>query len=175
MVDYEHHYTLNAKTPLAGSVKTDYKLNSDGTLTEVTGEVQNDTFSTILSALPISDLIKSAAGIAPKAAAVGVAAVRPKVVYAFELTIEPRFIKKTYSSYVDFDFGCPVAAKLTDGSLTVEDIGADTTKPDSKDGTDNTISVTGSIKLPKATATGGGSGTATPSPQVSPQTTGGFD
>ena len=95
IVDYAHTpYSLNEHKPLAGSVSADYKLNSDGTLAEAQGQVQEQTLSTILGALPISDLIKSAAGVATKAGAA--AAQQPEPVQ-FSLEQEERIVTKTYS------------------------------------------------------------------------------
>src|SRR5258707_12990663 len=37
VVDYAHQYSLNQRKPLAGSVRADYKLAPDGTLTGVQG------------------------------------------------------------------------------------------------------------------------------------------
>ena len=70
-VNYNETYYLNAKNPLSGSAKVDYKLAGDGTLTEASAEITNDTFKTIVSALPISDLIKSAAGVGLASKSVG--------------------------------------------------------------------------------------------------------
>ena len=68
LVDYKHQYALNEKVPFAGSVKADYKLNEDGTLSEASGEVQEQTLATIAGLFPISDLIKTAAGASTKLA-----------------------------------------------------------------------------------------------------------
>jgi hypothetical protein len=61
LVDYSNQYTLNAKSPFAGTVNADYKLNEDGTLSEASGQIQEQTLSTVLS--PIADVFKTAAGL----------------------------------------------------------------------------------------------------------------
>jgi hypothetical protein len=75
-VDYQTAYAINERRPFSGSSQADFKLAADGTLNEASGQVQDNTFATIASALPISSLITSAAGITTK---VGAAATKEEV------------------------------------------------------------------------------------------------
>jgi hypothetical protein len=145
-VNYATVYYLNAKVPFAGSAKADYKLASDGTLTEASSEITEETFKTALGALPISDLIKSAAGIGVASKAVGGKTV--------QLKAERRLVKITNSQTIGFEPGCPDQGGFQStpaiGTL-VEDVGGDTpaqTKPE-----DNSITVSGKIVLPKSSTT----------------------
>jgi hypothetical protein len=150
VVDYGHPYSLNERKPLAGSVSADYKLNPDGTLGEAQGQVQEDTLSTILSALPLGDLIKSAAGIATKT---GAAAGQPPEPVHFSLEQEERMRTMTYSRTISYVANCPTGSALvaSDGiSTSVADIGAKDVsgKADGvKD--DSSIGISGTISLPK--------------------------
>ena len=148
LVDYKNEYALNAKTPLAGSVNATYKLSDDGTLTEGSAQVQDQTLATIAGLFPISDLIKSAAGIATKAAA-ALAPEAPGTV-TFQATVEKRALKISYSKVLtNFELGCSADAALTPSSsndVTIEDVGSDT--PAAKDDKSNSINVSGKITLP---------------------------
>lgn len=152
-VDYAHAYSLNQSKPFAGTVSGDYKLSSDGTLGEVQGQVEDQTLSTILSALPISDLIKSAAGIAAKAGAAE--AEKPQTVH-FSLEQEERIRTKTYSRMSAYIVNCPTGNAITDTdtpkSMVLADIGAkeiSSSKADTNK-TDSSIGISGTISLPKA-------------------------
>jgi hypothetical protein len=169
-VDYSTTYYLNAKSPLVGSVNADYKLASDGTLTEASAQITDQTLSTILSALPISSLITTAASggvlmVSPEGT------VAPRTQSTVQMTAEWRAIKITNSQAIPYVIGCPdqdgFAPNPPIGTL-IEDVGADTaaasqTKPD-----DNSITVTGKITLPKpkdaGSATSGGGQTPAPAP-----------
>lgn len=140
-VNYGTVYYVNQTVPFAGSAKADYKLATDGTLTEASGEVTEDTLKTVLGALPISDLIKSAAGIGLASKAVGGK--------ALQLKVEHRVLKITETQTVAFLPGCPEQETFQSGPVgtLIEDVGVDTpaaTKPE-----DNSITVTGKIVLPK--------------------------
>jgi hypothetical protein len=50
-VDYEHVYYFNAQTPWIGSATADPKLNADGTLSEGSATVNDQTWSTILGTI----------------------------------------------------------------------------------------------------------------------------
>jgi hypothetical protein len=65
-VDYTHVYYLNSISPWSGTAQVDAKLGSDGTLTEGSGQIQDTTWSTVLTA--ISGLVGDFTG-APAAAA----------------------------------------------------------------------------------------------------------
>jgi hypothetical protein len=158
LVDYSNEYSLNARTPLAGSVKADYKLNEDGSLNETSAEVQDQTLATIAGLFPISDLIKSAAGVATKAAA-ALAPDAPSTV-VFQATVEKRALKISYSRALDFGTGCSVAAAISPGSsndITIEDVGPDTPAP--KDDKSSSINVSGKITLPTPAPSKPGAGT----------------
>lgn len=148
LVDYDNEYALNAKAPLAGSVNTAYKLSEDGTLTEGSAQVQDQTLATIAGLFPISDLIKSAAGVATKAAA-ALAPEAPGSV-TFQATVEKRALKISYSKLLeDFELGCSADAAIAPSSsnnVTIESVGPDT--PAAKDDKSNSISVSGKITLP---------------------------
>lgn len=116
-------------------------------------QVQDNTFSTILSALPISTLITSAAGIATKAGAA--ANEKPKEV-KFSLTQEQRYIKTVYSqSTINKQAICTVGKPLTGAEenigVAISDVGAGTTQGDTNaDKNSDSITVNGTIKLPKS-------------------------
>jgi hypothetical protein len=71
-VDYSHVYYMNAKTPWIGTAQVDAKLADDGTLTEGSGQVDDETWSTILST--ISSLAGDFTGASAAAAAAPAAA-----------------------------------------------------------------------------------------------------
>ncbi|HZQ25195.1 MAG TPA: hypothetical protein VFA89_20580 [Terriglobales bacterium] len=137
-VDYGVPYTLNVRTPLIGSAKADVKLADDGTLTEASAEKEDKTISELF---PIKELIKGAAGI------VGFDAAGTVII---ELAIEEKGVKFT-RRYRIKDLAPPctaTAAQRTESGpydLIVEDVGAA-----KKESDDDSISVSGSIKLPKA-------------------------
>lgn len=143
-VNYGTVYYINGKQPLSGSVKADFKLANDGTLTEASAEITNDTLKTVLGALPISDLIKSGAGIGLASKSVGG--------ITLQLKAERRLLKITQSETVAFEAGCPDKTgfeKSADVGTLVEDVGADTSTSTTK-ADDNSITVSGKIVLPKA-------------------------
>jgi hypothetical protein len=153
VVDYSTKYAINQKKPFSGSSNADFKLGADGTLNEASAQVQDNTFSTILSALPISTLITSAAGIATKAGAA--ANEKPKEV-KFSLTQEQRYIKTLYSqSTINKQAICTVGKPLTGAEenigVAISDVGAGTTQGDTNaDKNSDSITVNGTIKLPKS-------------------------
>lgn len=51
VVDYTHVYYMNGKTPWIGSSQVDAKLADDGTLSEGSGQAEDDTWSTILNTI----------------------------------------------------------------------------------------------------------------------------
>jgi hypothetical protein len=153
VVDYSTKYSINQSKPFSGSSNADFKLSADGTLNEASGQVQDNTFSTILSALPISSLITSAAGIATKTGAAENE--KPKEV-KFSLTQEQRYIKTLYTqSTISNQAICPVGRALTEADqnigMSISDVGASTAQSDSsQDKNSDSITVTGTIKLPKS-------------------------
>jgi hypothetical protein len=153
VVDYSTAYAINQNKPLSGTASVDFHLATDGTLSEAQAQVEDTTFSTIVSALPISTLITSAAGIASKA---GAAADQPKLKEKFQLIQEQRFVKRTLSKMSSFASNCPVAPPLalTDQTawMALTDSGAldaPNASPDASASTDS-ISINGTIKLPKS-------------------------
>ena len=160
LVDYDNEYALNAKAPLAGSVNAAYKLSEDGTLTEGSAQVQD--LATIGGLFPISDLIKSAAGVATKAAT-ALAPEAPGSVI-FQAVVEKRALKISYLKLLeDFELGCSAKAALAPSSsdnVTIEDVGPDS--PAAKDDKSNSISVSGKITLPTPSPSKPGAGSPTP-------------
>jgi hypothetical protein len=153
VVDYAHPYSLNQTRPWAGSTTSDYKLNADGTLSEAQGQVQDDTLSTILSALPLADLIKDAAGITSKAGAA--AGVTPEPVH-FSLDQEERARTRTLSRMTDYKPNCKVEGVIkldaTDAAIVVADVGAKDAANkggNDKSDTNSSIGISGTISLPK--------------------------
>lgn len=161
-VNYDKTYYLNTSNPLSGSTKADYKLAGDGTLTEASAEITNDTFKTIVSALPISDLIKSAAGIGLASKSVGGRNI--------QLKAENRLLKITKFQTIPFEPGCPDKGDFQSsppvGTL-IEDVGADTATATANKGEDNSITVSGKIVLPKSSSSAGAA-TGTKSPTDNP-------
>ena len=136
-VDYQTPYTFNVRTPLIGSAKADVKLADDGTLTEASAEKEDKTISELF---PIKDLIKGAAGI------VGFDSGGTVTV---ELSTEEKGVKYTRRyrlSAVTPPCNATADQRTESGpyDLIVEDVGAA-----KKESDDDSISVSGSIKLPK--------------------------
>ena len=64
-VDYSQLYYINARTPFIGTGNIDAKLNADGTLTEGNGQVNDQTWATVLGALSgMSSFAQTMSGIA---------------------------------------------------------------------------------------------------------------
>jgi hypothetical protein len=154
-VDYENPYTLNVRRPIMGTASATTKLAEDGTLSEGTAQVEDKTGETLLGAIPSSDLIKNAAGIA-------IAALAPTASY--ELKIEDKNVKFTWT-YRDpaTHGGCEKDASLVSdpptvgkADLVIEDAAASEKK--SVDDS-NSVKVSGSIQLPKAKDPAPASGT----------------
>jgi hypothetical protein len=174
-VNYGTVYTLNAKSPLAGSVNADYKLGPDGTLTEASAQITDQTLSTILAALPISNLITTAAS--GGFAAALVEGVPPPTQITVQMVVEQRAIKTTKSQIIPFTPGCPDDTKFaTDPPNTpkpplgilVEDVGADSVNSSQSKADDNSINVSGKITLPKpkdASSASDNGGKTAPAPQ----------
>jgi hypothetical protein len=155
VVDYSVRYSINQKKPLAGSSNADFKLGSDGTLNETSGQTQDNTLSTILSALPVSTLITSAAGVATKT---GAAANESAKVVKFSLMQEQRYIKTVYSqSVVASDSICTVGKELTEADQNIStsrsDVGSNSNPNNSGQNDSDSITVSGTIKLPKPVQT----------------------
>jgi hypothetical protein len=61
-VDYSSVHYINVKKPWIGSASATAKLNKDGTLAESAAEVEDKTVETILSALPLKEVLLGAIG-----------------------------------------------------------------------------------------------------------------
>jgi hypothetical protein len=139
-VDYEHPYTLNARRPAIGSSEATTKLNEDGTLSEATAKIDDKTISSLLDLIPAKELIKGAAGIA---------AFDGGGTVAIELAVEPKGIN--YSRSYRILKPCTAVTRADFRGIEAYDLKieeADSSKS-SKDSGDS-ISVSGTIKLPKA-------------------------
>jgi hypothetical protein len=146
-VDYSQPYYINAKRPVAGSVKLDNKLASDGTLTEVSAEIEDKTIEAI--ATGIKD-ITSAVGTAVKAETL------PSTVQQLKLSIATAGFKHTISKF-EPQTGLPCNAGGADiqapykYSRTEVTAASDTKKSDAKG---SKITVSGEIVLPEPKASG---------------------
>ena len=146
VVDYGSVFYLNSARPIAGTTQVDAKLAADGTLAEASAQLQDQTLATIAST--ISSLVSSAS---TAAKIVGLdAQVEIKV------TVKTKFYKHTHSQYLSLDkpaspTTCPASSSgVLGGSFTVTEVtDSASAKPASGD---NTITVSGSIVLPKSTA-----------------------
>ena len=144
VVDYSRVYYYNAPRPWIGTSQLGAKLASDGSLTEASAQVQGQTMSTILSALPISTLLTKAAG-AGAAAAAAPPAEAVQETFQYEMTtVEDGYIH-THSRYTQYALPCPVAAGgvKTDYALTIQSSAQAGKKDES-----NTVKVNGTIVLP---------------------------
>jgi hypothetical protein len=156
-VDYSQTYYINAKRPLAGSVKLDNKLASDGTLTEVSAEMEDKTIQAI--ATGIKD-IASAVGTAAKSEVV------PSTVQHVKLSVASAGFKHTISKFEPLK-GLPCDAGGSDltapyrYSRSEVTAASDTKKPDTKG---SKITVSGEIVLPEPKPSMDDSGKPTPAP-----------
>jgi hypothetical protein len=146
LVDYSRVYYYNTPRPWVGSSQVDAKLAADGTLSEGSSQVQSQTLSTIISALPISALLSKAAGIG--AAAGPGPGVQIEQTVQYELTIQEDAYKHTHARYVKFGLPCALEKDgvKSDYALTIDTSGQGSSKKDD----DNTVKVNGAIVLPKA-------------------------
>jgi hypothetical protein len=148
VVDYSRVYYYNALRPWVGTSQIDVKFASDGTLNEASAQVQDQTLSTILSALPISTLLTKAA------TGTLAAAERPpdasQETFQYDLTVAEDGYNHTHDRYVDFTLPCSIdkGGVKTDFALTIQRSGQSTSKKD--DG--NTVKVSGSIVLPASSS-----------------------
>ncbi len=158
-------YYINAKRPVAGSVKLDNKLASDGTLTEVSAEIEDKTIEAI--ATGIKD-ITSAVGTAVKAEQV------PSTVQHLKLSITTAGFKHTLSKFEPqtslpckaggFEIEAPYRYSRTEVTAA-----SDTKKPDTKG---SKITVSGEVVLPepKASTDSLEKPTAAPAPAATKKT-----
>jgi hypothetical protein len=109
-VDYGDQYYVNAKIPLAGSANLDVKVADDGSLSEVSGQVETKTLETILSTLPVSNVITGGLGLSGGKSIAGAGEVE-----AFQLTVSISGYRHTLARLVDYpstSAPCPVAADI---------------------------------------------------------------
>ena len=134
LVDYSNQYTLNAKSPFAGTVNADYKLNEDGTLSEVLS--------------PIADVFKTAAGLLKTAMDGGGAEKTEKI--TLQAVVEKHFLKVTHSQFTTFQLGCGTDGKEVAGKFDtlIEEVAGNSTKDTKSD--DNSIKINGTVTLPKS-------------------------
>lgn len=128
-IDARTVYFYNVNKPFVGPANAEIDLSNEGILSKVSGQSEDKTLPTILSALPTSDLIKSAAGIG--AAGVELRPTTPgeAVKYKVDLQIQTRIYKHTRSSSDSAQKPPCVATSAlvgangaTDFSFTLEDI-----------------------------------------------------
>ena len=109
-VDYAEQYYVNAKAPLAGSANLDAKVADDGSLSELSSQLENKTFETIVSALPVGSVITGELGLTGKSVAPA------NEIEAFQVTISVSGYRHTLAKFVDFPSGlapCPVTGDIT--------------------------------------------------------------
>jgi hypothetical protein len=164
VVDYGNVFYLNSARPLAGTTQVDAKLAADGTLTEGSVQVQDQTLAAIGS------LISSASTAATGFAAAHLAPSEPAQP-EYKLSVKTKVYKHTHSQYLDLKtpatpFNCSASPSgVLGGSFTVTEVAdSSNAKPSGAD-KDNTISVSGSIVLPKAAAPSSPPSGATPTPK----------
>lgn len=139
-VDYSQPYYLNVTRPVAGSAKVDNKLASDGTLTEVSAEVEDKTIATI--ATGIKDIV-SAVGTAVKSVAT-------ETVQHVKLSVAIGGFKHTLSK-LDPTPTLPCAAAEAEVSAPYVYSRSEVSAPTEKkiDSKGSKISVSGEIVLPE--------------------------
>ena len=79
VVGHERHY-VNTLQPLVGTASGTYKLSADGTLTDATANVTDDTLKTILGLFPINAKLSQAWGVTKPATAPADGAATPTAV-----------------------------------------------------------------------------------------------
>ncbi|MGB8524634.1 MAG: hypothetical protein WCD43_16840 [Candidatus Acidiferrales bacterium] len=148
VVDYGNVFYLNSARPLAGTTQVDAKLAADGTLTEGSVQVEDQTIAAI------SSLISSASTAAAGFAAPHITTTEPAQPEN-KLSVKTKVYKHSHSQYLDLKtpatpFTCVASPSgVAGGSFTVTEV-ADSSKSKADGDKDNTISVSGSIVLPKA-------------------------
>jgi hypothetical protein len=129
-------FYYNVKKPWNGTANAEIDLSSEGILNKVSGQVEDKTLATILSALPISDLIKAGAGL--KAAGFDLTTTTPAPAgkYKLDLQIQTRIYKHTRSASVagatppcSPETSLVGADGTTPFNFTVEDVTAPPTPP----------------------------------------------
>jgi len=145
VVDYSQVYYLNSAKPLAGTSQVSYKLAADGTLTEGSAQVQDQTLATVAAA--VSSLATDAISFTPLRAAHATGTTPEKEKYP----VKTRIFKHTHTidAPLSSTGSCSVATSgVLNGSFTVteaDDAPGGKPKPDS-----GAISFQGSVVLPKS-------------------------
>ena len=147
VVDYEDVFYLNSGRPLTGTTQVNAKLGPDGTLAEASAQVQEQTLSTIASTLgSVAGAVTTVA--LARAAATAQVSRAPSENH---LTIATRTYQHTHTAYSGFparpDTCAPQPNGVFSGSFAVTEVKAAGEKTANSG---NTISVSGSIQLPKA-------------------------
>lgn len=144
-VDYSTMYFFNTSKPLAGSAQGNVELASDGTMTKGSAQVESKTLQTFLDLLPVKDVL----GTVAKGALGAAFAPTPTAgTITYDLSVSVQQIwKHTHYKYLTAAPPCaPPEEELTSGyNLMTEDA----TEPKKKAADGQTISVNGSIQLPK--------------------------
>src|ERR1700680_1016243 len=99
-VDANAVFYYNVKKPSSGPASAEIDLSSEGILSKASGQVEDKTLATILSALPISDLIKAGAGIAMTEIELTPTKPGTPTKYKLDLQIQSRIYKHTHSGSV---------------------------------------------------------------------------
>lgn len=144
VVDYSQVYYLNTARPLAGTTQLSYKLAADGTLTEGSAQLNDQTLATVASV--ISSLTTDAVSFVGAVASLTSGGLE-------KFPIRVRFYKHTHTTYVPLDQtgSCSIATGgVLGGSFTVSEETDSSTKP--KANNDNSIGFSGSVTLPKGLA-----------------------
>jgi hypothetical protein len=148
VVDYANVFYLNSARPLAGTTQVDAKLGTDGTLTEGSVRVQDQTIAAM------SSLVTSASTAATTVAK-GFAPPPTSTPADNKLTVKTKVYEHAHSQYLDLKTPatpstCTASSSgVLGGWFTVSEVTEPgNAKPTGAD-TGNTISVSGSIVLPK--------------------------
>jgi hypothetical protein len=168
VVDYSNVFYLNSARPLAGTTQVDAKLASDGTLSEGSAQVNDQTLATVASM--VSSLVSSASTAAKTLGFVESTKFPP-------VKVSVKVYKHTHSQYLAPIDPATNQTTITPSACTASPLGVaggsfsvtDATDAANAKPTDaakeNTISVSGSIVLPKPNAPA--------SPASTPTATGG--
>lgn len=146
-VDYTDPHYLNARIPWAGSVNPNIGLTTDLTLGTVNVKIEEETFKTILSVLPVKEVLSAAAAATTKE----MGEVSKKI--NFVLKIEPRLYKYTLSTISKKNTELPcngtmdVLHKVSGVIFSSELITAE--EPKKKEDEGNKLKFSGSVDLPK--------------------------
>jgi hypothetical protein len=179
-VDYKNIYYLNTKSPWIGTAQVNAKLASDGTLTEASAQVDDETWSTILNAATslAGDFLGAGSAASAPAAPAATALTphtsvasgprvscpvlagwpTPQESVSYKFGVKTTVYKHDHTELSELDKPCETTREgVVGGSFTVvaEEMDAQEKKADA-----DTISVNGAIKLPKKSSDDKGKGTA---------------